>query len=176
MRENAALCGNGLMELIFYPYSAQYSLQATCCFPKIPIVETMDRGGRGTNPLAMTIINPRKEYWPSQRFEPALSCSKVFHNTHWAKAAWPCGFSFFYDKLQSSNSFTEPTFFSSHSFLFVPFCHATAVTFISSEEHGYSGILIKFDRFNIALETKFADIKFGTVDFFQEIEFPLEFK
>ena len=26
----------------------------------------MDSGKRGKNPVAMTIINPRKEYWPSQ--------------------------------------------------------------------------------------------------------------
>ena len=30
------------------------------------IVETMDSGERGMNPAAMTIINPRKEYWPSR--------------------------------------------------------------------------------------------------------------
>ena len=27
------------------------------------IVETMDSGETGVNPVAMTIINPRKEYW-----------------------------------------------------------------------------------------------------------------
>ena len=27
----------------------------------------MDSGKRGINPVAMTIINPRKEYWPSRR-------------------------------------------------------------------------------------------------------------
>ena len=26
----------------------------------------MDSGGRGMNPVALTIINPRKEYWPSR--------------------------------------------------------------------------------------------------------------
>ena len=30
------------------------------------IVETMDSGERGMNPVAMTIIDPQKEYWPSQ--------------------------------------------------------------------------------------------------------------
>ena len=30
------------------------------------IVETMDRGEREMNPVTMTIINPRKEYWPSR--------------------------------------------------------------------------------------------------------------
>ena len=32
----------------------------------IIIVETMDSGGREMNSVAMTIINPQKEYWPSQ--------------------------------------------------------------------------------------------------------------
>ena len=32
----------------------------------ITIVETADSGERGMNPVAMTIINPRKEYWPSR--------------------------------------------------------------------------------------------------------------
>ena len=32
----------------------------------ITIVETTDSGERGMNPVAMTIINPRKEYWPSR--------------------------------------------------------------------------------------------------------------
>ena len=31
----------------------------------ITIVETVDSGERGMDPVAMTIINPRKEYWPS---------------------------------------------------------------------------------------------------------------
>ena len=30
------------------------------------IVETTDSDERGMNPVAMTIINPRKEYWPSR--------------------------------------------------------------------------------------------------------------
>ena len=30
------------------------------------IVETMDSGERGMIPVAMTIINPRKEYWLSR--------------------------------------------------------------------------------------------------------------
>ena len=29
-------------------------------------VRTTDSGERGMNPVAMTIINPRKEYWPSR--------------------------------------------------------------------------------------------------------------
>ena len=30
------------------------------------IVQTKDSGERGMNPITMTIINPRKKYWPSQ--------------------------------------------------------------------------------------------------------------
>ena len=32
----------------------------------ITIVEITDSGERGMNPVAMTIIHPRKEYWPSR--------------------------------------------------------------------------------------------------------------
>ena len=32
----------------------------------IAIVQTMDSGFRGMNLVAMTIINPRKEYWPNR--------------------------------------------------------------------------------------------------------------
>ena len=32
----------------------------------ITIIESTDSGERGMNPVAMTIINPRKEYWPSR--------------------------------------------------------------------------------------------------------------
>ena len=34
--------------------------------PHLTNVETTDSSERGMNPVAMTIINPRKEYWPSQ--------------------------------------------------------------------------------------------------------------
>ena len=34
---------------------------------------------RGMNPVAVTIINPRKEYWPScgSNQQPATSCSQI---------------------------------------------------------------------------------------------------
>ena len=32
----------------------------------ITIVETMDSRERGMTPVTRTIINPRKEYWPSR--------------------------------------------------------------------------------------------------------------
>ena len=47
---------------------AQYSFQRPGCIPTyITVVETMGRGERGMNPVAMTIINPRKEYLLSYR-------------------------------------------------------------------------------------------------------------
>ena len=76
---------NGLM-----PFSTVFQFhrggQCTCpCFPRvlltsttlnifpshwlpsqIPIVETTDSGERGINLVAMTVINSRKEYWPSR--------------------------------------------------------------------------------------------------------------
>ena len=50
----------------FNQYSAQYSFEVTDCFSHITIVETTDSGEGGMNPVAMTIINPRIEYWPSR--------------------------------------------------------------------------------------------------------------
>ena len=41
--------------------------------PHITIAKTMDSGEREMNPVAMTIINPRKEYWQSPGIEPATS-------------------------------------------------------------------------------------------------------
>ena len=32
----------------------------------LTIVQTMDSGDRGMNPVTMTIINPQKEYWLSR--------------------------------------------------------------------------------------------------------------
>ena len=32
----------------------------------LTIVETKDNSERGMNPVAMRIVNPRKEYWPSR--------------------------------------------------------------------------------------------------------------
>ena len=36
----------------------------------ITIVEITDSGERGMNPVAMSIINPRREYWPSLSSSP----------------------------------------------------------------------------------------------------------
>ena len=49
-----------------------YSVLHTIFFPShwllsyLTTVKTTDSGERGMNPVSMTIINPWKEYWPSQ--------------------------------------------------------------------------------------------------------------
>ena len=43
---------------------------------QITVVETMDSGERGMNPVAMTIINSRKEYWPSRASNQRLPVLK----------------------------------------------------------------------------------------------------
>ena len=40
-----------------------------------------NRQDREMNSVTITIINPRKEFWPRWRFEPATSCSQVFYAT-----------------------------------------------------------------------------------------------
>ena len=47
----------------------------------------MDSGERGMNLVPLTIINPGKEYWPSQWIEPATSYSQVPNATElWCSA------------------------------------------------------------------------------------------
>ena len=41
----------------------------------------MDSGERGMNPVAVTITNLRKEYWPSRRIKLATSCSQALYAT-----------------------------------------------------------------------------------------------
>ena len=73
------LCLCMLSRYYFNQYSTQYSFQATGCFPHLTIVETTDSGQRKMNPVAMTIINPRKGYRPG--IEPATSFSQVCNTT-----------------------------------------------------------------------------------------------
>ena len=61
----------------FKQYAAQYSRlsKPQAAFPHNHcgnIVETMGSVERGMNPVAMTIINPQKEYWPSRRSNQRL--------------------------------------------------------------------------------------------------------
>ena len=50
-------------------------------------VETMDSGERGMNPVAMAIINPRKEILAELGIERATTCSQVLYTTNWAMRA-----------------------------------------------------------------------------------------
>ena len=49
----------------FNQYYAQYSFLTTGCFPTKPL-SIQRTAVRGMNPVTMTIINPRTEYWPSR--------------------------------------------------------------------------------------------------------------
>ena len=53
-----------VLHTIFFPSSWLLSHMTIC----------EDSGERGMNPVALTIINHQKEYWPSRRFKPATSC------------------------------------------------------------------------------------------------------
>ena len=52
------------------------------------IVETMDSGERGMNPVAKTIINPWKEYWPCQgsNQRPSVLKSALIPTELWGSA------------------------------------------------------------------------------------------
>ena len=54
----------------------------------------MDSGERGMDPVAMTIINPRKEYWPSRGLNqrPVLKSAKLPTEV-WGSAIKSKGFS-----------------------------------------------------------------------------------
>ena len=56
-------CFPGVLFLIMSPHNI---LSKPQLLSKITIVETMDSRERGMSPVAMTIINPQKEYWPSK--------------------------------------------------------------------------------------------------------------
>ena len=46
-------------------------------FPHVTVDETTDSIERGMNPLAMTLINPLKEYWPSPGIGTATCCPQL---------------------------------------------------------------------------------------------------
>ena len=50
----------------FLPVLRTMFLASRWLLSHITIVETTESGERGMNPVTMTIINPRKEYWPSR--------------------------------------------------------------------------------------------------------------
>ena len=70
-----------VLSTIFFPSHWLLSL--------ITIVETNDSGERGMNPVAMTIINPRKEFWltlGSNQRPPVLK-SAMLHTEPWGSAS-----------------------------------------------------------------------------------------
>ena len=59
----------------FLPLLHTVFLQSNWLLFHISIIEAIDSGEKGTNPVAMTIINPRKQNWPE--IELATCCSQV---------------------------------------------------------------------------------------------------
>ena len=57
------------------PHNILFKLLAA--FPLLTIVETTDSGDRGMNPVAVTIVNPRKEYWLSRGWTSDLLFSSL---------------------------------------------------------------------------------------------------
>ena len=55
---------------------------------QITIVETTDSGERGMNPVTMTVINPRKEYWLSwgSNHRPPVLKSAMLPTELWGSA------------------------------------------------------------------------------------------
>ena len=78
-------------------------------FSHLKIVERMDSGERGMNFVAMTIINPRKEYWPSQGSNqvPPVPKSTMLPTRLWGSAIKKrrkclSNTSFFFPKMSSN--------------------------------------------------------------------------
>ena len=57
---------NGISELTDFVITGLHCTIIICLLSHITIVETTDVGEREMNPVAITIINPQKEYWLSQ--------------------------------------------------------------------------------------------------------------
>ena len=64
---------SSVLPTIFFPSHRQLFHVTT--------VEIMESGEGGMIPMAMTIINPQKEYWLSLGIEPVTSCSQVLYAT-----------------------------------------------------------------------------------------------
>ena len=63
------LCLNPLPDksIAFSKWKVFQTTSHYCLLSHITIVKTMGSSERGMNLVAMTFINPRKEYWPNQR-------------------------------------------------------------------------------------------------------------
>ena len=67
----------------FYQYSTKYYLKA---FNNGPTYESMGTCRRGMNPVAMTIINIRKQFWPSRGLNHQLPVLEFLYATD--RAIW----------------------------------------------------------------------------------------
>ena len=72
----------------FQPVLYTIFLPSHWLLPHITIVETKDNGEREMNPVAMTIINPRKECWPSggSNKRPPVLKSTTLLSERWGSA------------------------------------------------------------------------------------------
>ena len=75
-------------------------------FP-LTIVETTDSGERGMNPVAMTIINPQREYWQNWGSSqgPAVQKSAMLLTELWGSAYHEYACFFHKHKQESENEF-----------------------------------------------------------------------
>ena len=77
----------------FKPVLRTIFFQSHWLLSHITIVPTMDSSERGMNPVEMTIINPRKEYWPSQgsNQRPPVLKSAMLQTELWGLSLMPFG-------------------------------------------------------------------------------------
>ena len=69
----------------------------------ITIVETMDSSERGMNPVAMIIINPRKEYWPGRGIKPATLLTELCKKNIMKAFAYSMNGAYLYHSTPSLN-------------------------------------------------------------------------
>ena len=74
--------------VLFNQYSAQYFFPSHWLLSNISVVKTMDGDKRRMNPVAMTIINPRKGCWPSleSNQRPSVLKSGTLPTELWSSA------------------------------------------------------------------------------------------
>ena len=72
----------------FLPVLCTILFPSSWLLSHINIVETMDSGERGMNPVTMTIIIPQKEYWPSRgsNKRPPVFKSEMLPTELWGSA------------------------------------------------------------------------------------------
>ena len=95
----------------FNQYSAQYSFQTTGCFSTEPLLKKKTSSERGMNPVAMTIINPWKEYLPRRESNQRLPVLKsaTLPTELWGSAVLK------YNCLNSEQKYRRPMRFTRQS-------------------------------------------------------------